>query len=66
MGGFDIYKVVVYMSEIDVCVGKLEERVENMEKQTEKLTAKVESFQTWFLLTLGGLAVNLIVLLVKR
>lgn len=53
------------MSELEVAVGKLEERVDNLEKQVDKTCNKVDSFQTWILLTLGGLAVNLLVLLLK-
>jgi hypothetical protein len=54
------------MSEIEVQIGVLTERVDNMEKQVDSVVKKVEGFQNWFLLTLGGLAVNLLVLLLKK
>ena len=38
----------------------------NLNKRVDAVCDKVDKFQFWFIMTLGGLAVNLIVLLFKK
>jgi hypothetical protein len=59
-------KGVMAMSELEVAVGVLKERVDNMEKTQDGLCKKLDVFQNTLMVTLGGVIVNLIVLLLKK
>jgi hypothetical protein len=54
------------MGELEVEVGVLKERVDNMEKTQDGLIKKLDVFQNTLMVTLGGVIVNLIVLLIKK
>jgi hypothetical protein len=59
-------KGVMAVSELEVAVGVLKERVDNMEKTQDGLIKKLDVFQNTLMVTLGGVIVNLIVLLLKK
>jgi prefoldin subunit 5 len=59
-------KGVMAVSEVEVAVGVLKERVDNMEKTQDGLCKKLDMFQNTLMVTLGGVIVNLIVLLLKK
>jgi hypothetical protein len=61
-----ILKGVMLMGELEVDVGVLKERVDNMEKTQDGLIKKLDVFQNTLMVTLGGVIVNLIVLLLKK
>ena len=61
-----ILKEVMAVSELEVEVGVLKERVDNMEKTQDGLIKKLDIFQNTLMVTLGGVIVNLIVLLLKK
>jgi hypothetical protein len=61
-----ILKGVMVMGELEVDVGVLKERVDNMEKTQDGLIKKLDVFQNTLMVTLGGVIVNLIVLLIKK
>lgn len=61
-----ILKGVMVMGELEVDVGVLKERVDNMEKTQDGLIKKLDVFQNMLMVTLGGVIVNLIVLLLKK
>jgi hypothetical protein len=61
-----ILKGVMVMGELEVDVGVLKERVDNMEKTQDGLIKKLDVFQNTLMVTLGGVIVNLIVLLLKK
>jgi hypothetical protein len=54
------------MGELEVEVGVLKERVVNMEKTQDGLIKKLDVLQNTLMVTLGGVIVNLIVLLLKK
>ena len=54
------------MGELEVDMGVLKERVDNMEKTQDGLIKKLDVFQNTLMVTLGGVIVNLIVLLLKK
>jgi hypothetical protein len=54
------------VSELEVAVGVLKERVDNMEKTQDGLCKKLDVFQNTLMVTLGGVIVNLVVLLIKK
>lgn len=61
-----ILKGVMVMGELEVDMGVLKERVDNMEKTQDGLIKKLDVFQNTLMVTLGGVIVNLIVLLLKK
>lgn len=54
------------MSELEVAVSVLDQRVDNLEKVQDSLIKKFEGIQSTIFVILGGLVVNLLVLLLKK